>query len=1023
MAGKGFTPIGQVKARQTLPHAPATMGGEGALPSLNQLIAGSRLGVGPTRVPGKKAVAAANKSIFQPRPKPQQNIYELSGAPPAVTTRARAHAAGKAVPPPTPTSLPGSAFDLPKFLARAVYEPVVQGARHLPHDVASGDLLSSALDTLGIASVIPPLRGVRAVSEGAKAYRAADEGMKALAATRAAGESYAAGKGVIVPALKAGGSKVRSLRYNELTQQLPRSRSVVARSVAHVADAASVKLQPHLHDVPGARIVTAGERVAKGAGRAQRVEGSRAIAQVSEHLNALDKLKSGSDEDIAHFWYAQLPAKYRNAEGLLRVRAKQDEELRRITSGQALEDLNKQESAVKAQMGKAEGNDKLAYLRDLEEVKVHKTDLPQRAEDISASIGKLGKIAEKAPQVRPEVLKAASHLSSERQRILTESGKLQPERAAERTGLVSRWLGLNPSGEEIYVGHRLPKAESGRGNFMPTGGTGKVRTPQGVATENRLVLAKTGRVLPSLHASARDWQAARQFEQSNVDRELLAKMGTPFAGHVPTGHVLVNPRGRTIPAHWRSDELAQFSADTADQALTREQAKEILGGFIAETPADFEKMKTDAVAQGVKWDELRTVSKRLVDRYYSQFRPAAGRGAMAKGYDTAVDAVATSIIFGRIGYIPKNFVQNLVMAVPHQGALLLTNAARAGQVLADPELRHLLQAEIGHTGATGALAREGFHMGKIAGGVSKIADDPIRVSAFLHEAAAEGVISRVNPLLGERDRSRLLHLLKDESNRPLLNDIRSRAVEAMADFSRMTPDQARIARRFLIIPGWLMAGTRYPFHFAVNHPARSALLAYIAMGEPGAPDNLHFNQPVSSYMTKGVPAWLDGIKIGNKVLRTGSISPVNTPWDLGKEVVQTFRGKTSPYSHVQTTFDSANPLLGSGVRFAQGEGFKRSAAPLAPNLKLALDLIHPHASPSYPGDATRLGRLAREVGVIPIPENESGASGSSSGGFVPIGEVRASSLLRSGSSSGGSNSLLRSGDGIFTPRSSSLLRK
>lgn len=133
----------------------------------------------------------------------------------------------------------------------------------------------------------------------------------------------------------------------------------------------------------------------------------------------------------------------------------------------------------------------------------------------------------------------------------------------------------------------------------------------------------------------------------------------------------------------------------------------------------------------------------------------------------------------------------------------------------------------------------------------------------------------------------------------------------MADFSRLTPDQTRVARRLLIIPGWLMAGSRYPVHFALNHPIRSSLLAYVAMGEPGAPERLQFNQPIDNYFTKGQPTY-----------------------------------KT-------------------GIGAAQGEGFSTFES-LVPNVRLAKGLIHPAASKSYPEDASRLGRLKREVGVIPI---------------------------------------------------------
>lgn len=260
-----------------LPHAPATLGGVGALPFLNQAIAGSRLGVGATRVPGRLAVAAARKSAPK---RPASRPFTPTPAHPLAPLAQQGVdlATGKAKPPAFRTNVHGTLGGLASKVGHFVVDPAVHGAKNLPHDVASGNVLGTGLDVLGVASVIPPLRGARALGEAAGAYRAAEEGARARAAASAAGESYRAGKGVVVPALAAGARKTRALKFNELTQQLPRSRSVVARTVAKGADVASVKLQPHLHDVPGARIVTAGERVAKAAGREQRVEGSRAVA-------------------------------------------------------------------------------------------------------------------------------------------------------------------------------------------------------------------------------------------------------------------------------------------------------------------------------------------------------------------------------------------------------------------------------------------------------------------------------------------------------------------------------------------------------------------------------------------------------------------------------------------------------------------------------------------------------------------------------------------------------------------------
>jgi uncharacterized membrane protein YgcG len=518
----------------------------------------------------------------------------------------------------------------------------------------------------------------------------------------------------------------------------------------------------------------------------------------------------------------------------------------------------------------------------------------------------------------------------------------------------------------------LPTPDS-RFPYTPQGGVGRPATPKGMTSENKLVLAKNGRLRPSLRVAAEDWQSVQVFKQASKARDDLGKVGSKFTGNVPRDHVLVNPKGRTVPPNWKTEELAQFTDGYEDVDTVRKKAQQIVDEFSADG-ADREavdRLKRSALEQGINWDELRVVPKRLVDRYYSQFRAQNARGKYGKGYDGLVDLVATSIIFARVGYVPKNIVQNVIMAVPHQGALLLPNAVHAAQVMRDPQLRALFQAEVGH-GASGTLADEALNkkvLGTVANFAGKLADDPLRISAMLHELSAEGVIRKVG-LLTERDKRALLDVFTNPARRPLLNDAMARSRDAMGDFSRLTPDQSRIARRLLVIPGWLMAGSRYPFHFAVTHPIRSALLAYMAMGEPGAPDRLRFNKPIDEYFTGS--GFKRGIDTPWGRWRTGSMSPVSTPWEAAGAVVQTARGKSNPFDFNQrTVFDYVQPAIGVGIDFAKGGGVK-SLERLAPDYTFVRDLIHPDQHDrNYPEDATRFGRLKREIGVVPIAVTDS----------------------------------------------------
>jgi uncharacterized protein YeaC (DUF1315 family) len=194
--------------------------------------------------------------------------------------------------------------------------------------------------------------------------------------------------------------------------------------------------------------------------------------------------------------------------------------------------------------------------------------------------------------------------------------------------------------------------------------------------------------------------------------------------------------------------------------------------------------------------------------------------------------------------------------------------------------------------------------------------------------------------------------------------VRARAVEAMVDFDRLTPGQLLWARRLSFVPAWLWAGTRYPLHFAANRPLRTALLSYAAMGEPGAPDQLQFNRPITDYLAEGMPSYLEGIETPWGVERTRSISPVSTPVEMGASIAET-AGFGPPGA--KPIGESVNPLLEAGWNVAHGQDPNLEG--LAPDVQLAQDLLSPSGEGLYPDDATILGRLGRETGVLPVRVN------------------------------------------------------
>lgn len=655
-----------------------------------------------------------------------------------------------------------------------------------------------------------------------------------------------------------------------------------------------------------------------------------------------------------------------------------------IAAGEVAQTLNRRLAETRAAQRAAQraGDRQRVFeaMREIQSLKVLLSDLPGRVQDLALTLAQLDQVIAKTPKVDEGVVDAVRTLSQDRRQILESANVLKPERAAMREGLVSRWLGLEPTGEEAFIGHRLGKVRGSHPSGLPVAvATGKVRLPEGVARENKLVRAKTGRVRASTRVAAEDWQAAQVYRQATSVRSDLARMGKPFTGQLPEGHMLVNPKGRAIPPHWKTDRLAKLAEQGWDEDEIATAAREIVDSFIA-GPEQLDELVRAAREAGVRWDELRVVPEKVVKRYYGQFIPAQGATKAGKAYDAAVDFTAASIIFARLGYIPKNILQNLAMAVPHQGVFLLANVPRAAQVLADSQLRPLLSAEVGFSGATAGLAAEarfGRRLrgvpAKAAGAVGAVADTPMRISAFLHEAAAAGVISKLKPVLDDADKQQLIRLLTDKRYRPLLNDIRSRSVESMADFSRLTPQQRRWARRFLVIPGWLAAGSRYPVHFAATHPGRAAALAYVGAGEPGAPEQLKVNKPFNEYLADDLPHFIEGIDLpGGKTMRTTSVSPVSTPWEIANALAgrspETALGYANPLAKAVSNIAGrrVETSAGTAYRTGYGEAAKRNLERIVPNVPFVRGLISPKASDTYPEDATRAGRLKREIGVVPI---------------------------------------------------------
>ncbi len=724
-------------------------------------------------------------------------------------------------------------------------------------------------------------------------------------------------------------------------------------------------------------------RVPKMAGKRVRQEAKRKKASVAEEFRALrgigHRLPFIHDEgaQAAHTLYAQLPKEYRNPEGLKLVRAKLDEERKRLASLEA--ELKPDASGRLRSSSRAVPKSLIA-------------DAPARIADISETINKLDRIIEKPVTHDPHIHDALRKLDEQATDALVRAGALDPEQAAERRGIVGRWLGLQPSGDEAYIPHQMGKVRGPRETILPAGvSMGRTALPEGVGSRNEMKLLPSGRARLSLEVAIEHWQKAMTYEFHNISKDVLGQAGEPFNGRLKEGYYLLNPKGHAIPRHFKVDREAKAIEEGFDpEDIVVKDVDEYLHNYLAETPAQASAMVAKAAEAG-HLEDLRQVPADVVHRYYGQFltpRPgkdvtgiSAGLTAVGKGVDTLNNALYASLIYANPGYIPANTVANLVMAGVHQGAFLPINLIRTGQVLtrAPRKLRDLMRSEVGHGPTVSLTSGKGVTQ-KLAKTVGSIADDPLRMSALIHEMARKGLIAKSKPWLSKEDFKMIERVLTEERYRPILNDAQDAATQAMVDFERLGPMERAYAKRLLFVWAWIRGATRYPARFALDHPARSALLAYVAAGEPGAPDRLKVNKPLPDYVEEGMPPWLEGalsmgdVTINGKtypqVLPTRSISPISTPWDL--------LGTAIDRPGAQTFAELLNPGLSSAFHIlakqdpyggdvpSYGEAVKGAIKRDVPLKGLAEDLIHPSGKGIYPGDATRLGRIERALRIFPI---------------------------------------------------------
>jgi hypothetical protein len=621
------------------------------------------------------------------------------------------------------------------------------------------------------------------------------------------------------------------------------------------------------------------------------------------------------------------------------------------------------------------------------------TTLERRSARREASAKISGKKLRTAPSLEARV--ASARASVERWQKELDDAKARREQQGPK---------LKPLRDrgEIFVGHRESRVRGGGG--MAGASLGKTLKPAGVGNQNTLALVRTGRVHMSLDKFLQDVEATSTYAQHNATKEIFWKAGTKptslqeIRQKVGSGeYVLINPHGEKIPRAARTSPEAQATSEGFHDPMKvlATDSEEYVRNYMAADPADAERILAHAQEHGYL-DDLRLLQSDYASKYFGRFLTPkmraeipglaqTGLKALGKGAGLVNDAVHFGLIYANPGYIPANSVQNLIMAMAHQGPLVLSNYPRAVQLLlhGPKHVKNLVLGEVG-MGGTKALGTAINPMRSWASAVGNIADSPARVSAFLHEMGREGVIDKFKPFLDDEDYKAIQDFIENPANESKLNDARDAAVQSEVDFERLGPNERLVLTKLGFVYTWLRAGSRYPFRFAADHPFRSMLIAYVLEGAPGAPPEVQKKiHDLLPNVATGMPPWLAGaLEAGTtvvdkipypQVLPTRQISPISTPHEIW-DTIRNNPGANSVGEMLNPALTTAWFTAHQQNRFGSdvgsyGKSVEANAMDMFPGIALTKDLVHPPAPGDaglYPEDVTRIGRLKRALRVFPI---------------------------------------------------------
>jgi hypothetical protein len=220
-------------------------------------------------------------------------------------------------------------------------------------------------------------------------------------------------------------------------------------------------------------------------------------------------------------------------------------------------------------------------------------DLPRQVRDLGLKIAVLDRTIKARPAADPRILAAMKKLEEAGQASLEGAGYATP---VERTEFLSRWLGLEPTGEEGYIGHRLP-SQQGMMQYIRARAFGKPKSPPGAGQEHTGNLFRGGANRMSTHILAEDWSARQTFRDQTAARSMLHAMGEEYEGYLPDGYYLINKDAVTVPTAEKIDQLAEMAAKGEWKDLDAE-AERIRKEFLFTRKDKWKEVVQDAAEKG-----------------------------------------------------------------------------------------------------------------------------------------------------------------------------------------------------------------------------------------------------------------------------------------------------------------------------------------------------------------------------------------------------------------------------------------